>query len=225
MIARPLAAELLGSAILSATVIGSGIAAQNLSAGNVALALLANAIATGCILYVIITLLGPVSGAHFNPAVTLAFALKRELDWRTCALYTAAQVAGMILGAWIAHAMFELPIIQISRTVRAANGMALGEFVAAFGLVLTIFGLKEKSAAQIPAAVALYITSAYWFTSSTSFANPAITIGRSFSDTFAGIAPSSAPVFILCQIAGAIAAVAAAAWLWPAKFNKRAGRR
>jgi glycerol uptake facilitator-like aquaporin len=213
--ARPLAAEFLGSAFLSATVIGSGIAAQNLSGGNVALALLANAIATGCILFVIISIFAPLSGAHFNPAVSLAFAIRKELKLLLCALYIAAQILGMILGAWLAHAMFELPVIQISKTARSIPGMALGEVIATFGLVLTIFGLKEKNPDQIPLAVGLYITSAYWFTSSTSFANPAITIARSLSDTFAGIAPASVPIFILCQLAGTLIAVAAAAWLWP----------
>ncbi len=214
MNSRALAAEFIGSAILAATVIGSGIAAQNLSGGNIAIALLANAIATGCILYVLISVFAPLSGAHFNPAVSIAFALRGELSWLMCGSYAVAQIAGMIAGAWLAHAMFELPILQTSTTVRSSAGMALGETVAAFGLVLTIFGLKEKHAPQIPAAVALYITSAYWFTSSTSFANPAITIARSLSDTFAGIAPSSVPVFIVCQLAGMLAAVALAAWLW-----------
>jgi len=215
VIARSLAAEFAGSAFLAATVVGSGIAALNLSGGNIALALLANAIATGCILFVIISIFAPLSGAHFNPAVSLAFALKRELSWRLCAFYVITQVAGMILGTWLAHAMFELPVIQISKTARAMPGMALGEVIATFGLVLTIFGLKEKNAGQIPLAVGLYITSAYWFTSSTSFANPAITIARSLSDTFAGIAPASVPVFILCQLAGTLAAVTLASWLWP----------
>jgi glycerol uptake facilitator-like aquaporin len=222
--ARPLAAEFLGSAILSAAVIGSGIAAQNLSGGNAALALLANAIATGCILVVIIMLLAPLSGAHFNPVVSFAFLLRREISWVTCALYVLVQITGMIIGAWLAHAMFELPILQVSKTLRSTAGMALGEIVAAFGLVLTILGLKEKNPAQIPLAVGLYITSAYWFTSSTSFANPAITIARALSDTFAGIAPSSVPVFIVCQLAGAVAVVVAAQFFWP-DVKKRAGRR
>jgi glycerol uptake facilitator-like aquaporin len=215
MTARSLAAEFIGSAILAAAVIGSGIAAQNLSGGNIALALLANAIATGCILFVIISLFAPVSGAHFNPAVSVAFALRKELAWPLCALYGVVQLAGMIFGAWLAHAMFELPVIQISRTVRASQGMAIGEVVAAFGLVLTIFGLKEKNAPLIPLAVGLYITSAYWFTSSTSFANPAITVARSLSDTFAGIAPASVPLFIAGQLAGMLTAVAVSAWFWP----------
>lgn len=221
MSARPLAAEFAGSAFLAAAVIGSGIAALNLSGGNIALALLANAIATGCILFVIILLFAPLSGAHFNPAVSLAFAVNGELSWRLCAFYVAAQIAGMIGGAWLAHLMFGLPVGQVSTTLRGAPGMALGEAVAAFGLVLTIFGLKEKHAAQIPLAVGLYITSAYWFTSSTSFANPAITIARSLSDTFAGIAPASVPVFVVCQLAGMLLAVAFARWLWPKPAGKK----
>ncbi len=215
MSTRPLAAEFIGSAFLSAAVIGSGIAAQNLSGGNVALALLANAIATGGILFVIIAVFAPLSGAHFNPAISLAFAIRGELAWRLCALYIAAQIAGMIAGAWLAHAMFELPIMQVSKTVRSAPGAALGEAAAAFGLVLAILGLKEKNAAQIPLAVGLYITAAYWFTSSTAFANPAITIARSLSDTFAGITPASAPLFIFCQLAGMMLALPVSAWLWP----------
>jgi len=211
---RALGAEFIGSAVLAATVIGSGIAAQNLSGGNVAIALLANAIATGCILYVIISVFGPLSGAHFNPAVSIAFAIRRELSWPQCGLYTIVQVMGMIAGAWLAHAMFDLPIFQTSTTIRAGTGKAIAEFVATFGLVLTILALKEKNAAQIPAAVALYITSAYWFTSSTSFANPAITTARSLSDTFAGIAPASVPIFIVCQLAGMSAAVTLGAWLF-----------
>ena len=214
MTQRAFVAEFIGSAILAATVIGSGIAAQNLSGGNIAIALLANAIATGCILYVIISVFGPLSGAHFNPAISIAFAMRREISWALCSLYAIVQIAGMIFGAWTAHAMFDLPLFQISKTVRSGSGMAIAEVIAMFGLVLTIFGLKKKSASQIPIAVALYITSAYWFTSSTSFANPAITIARSLSDTFAGIAPASVPVFIACQLAGMLGAVALAAWLF-----------
>lgn len=222
MIARALAAEFLGSAFLAAAVIGSGIAALNLSGGNIALALLANAIATGCILFVIISVFAPLSGAHFNPAVSLAFAMSRELSWRLCVFYIAAQVAGMVAGAWLAHLMFGLPVLQISGTPRSAPGMAVGEIVAAFGLVLTIFGLKEKDAAKMPLAVGLYITSAYWFTSSTSFANPAITIARSLSDTFAGITPASAPLFILCQLTGTMLALLVSARLWPKHLAKAA---
>jgi glycerol uptake facilitator-like aquaporin len=217
MIVRPVAAEFVGSAFLSAAVIGSGIAALNLSAGNLGLALLANAIATGCMLFVIISVLAPLSGAHFNPAVSLAFALHRELSWPRCGIYIFAQLGGMVAGAWFAHLMFELPVIQVSKTIRSATGMAIGEIAATFGLVFVIFGLKQRNASQIPLAVALYITSAYWFTSSTSFANPAITIARSLSDTFAGIAPASVPLFILCQLAGMLLAVALSSWLWPGK--------
>lgn len=212
---RRLAAEFIGSAILSAAVIGSGIAAFKLSGGNVALALLANAIATGCILFVIILMFAPVSGAHFNPAVSLAFALGRELSWRDFGAYAFSQTTGMICGAWLAHVMFELPVLQVSGTGRAAFGTAVAEVVASFGLVLTIFGLKGSNSQQIPLAVGLYITSAYWFTSSTSFANPAIAIARSLSDTFAGIAPASLPVFIVCQFAGAVLAFWFARWMWP----------
>lgn len=219
MNSRAVAAEFTGSAALATAVIGSGIAAQNLSGGNAALALLANAVATGCILFVIISMFAPLSGAHFNPAVSIAFAIRRELSWLHCAIYVVVQIAGMIGGVWLAHAMFDLPVFQISATVRPGSGRALGEIVATFGLVLAILGLKQKNAPLIPAAVGLYITSAYWFTSSTSFANPAITIARSLSDTFAGIAPSSVPVFILCQLAGMIAAVTLAAWLWSEKTS------
>jgi glycerol uptake facilitator-like aquaporin len=211
---RPFLAEFIGSAFLAAAVIGSGVAAQKLSGGNVALALLANAIATGCILYGIIAVFAPLSGAHFNPAVSLAFALRGELGWPLCALYIITQTAGMICGALLAHAMFELPLLQVSATARAGQGMLIGETVAAFGLVLLILGLKEKNAERIPLAAGLYITSAYWFTSSTSFANPAITIARSLSDTFAGIAPASVPLFVTGQITGTLIAVAVAKGLF-----------
>lgn len=216
---RAHAAEFLGSAFLAATVIGSGIAAQNLAAGNIALALLINAIATGCILFVIIALLAPLSGAHFNPAVSLAFAIRGEITWPRFVSYSAAQIGGMIGGVLLAHAMFALPLLQQSATARTSQGTAIGEVVATFGLVLTILGLKERSAAMIPPAVGLYITAAYFFTSSTSFANPAITIGRSLSDTFAGIAPASVPAFMACQCLGALLAVAAARWMFPERVT------
>lgn len=221
MTARSLAAEFLGSIFLAMTVIGSGIAAQSLSGGNAALALLANAVATGCILFVIISIFAPLSGAHFNPAVSVASALRKEFPWRICALYVVVQIAGMITGVWLAHLMFELPVLQISKTLRATAGMTIGEVIATFGLVLTILGLKEKNATQIPLAVALYIASAYWFTSSTSFANPAITVARSLSDTFAGIAPPGVPMFIFCQLLGMVLAISVAAWLWPVKRASR----
>ena len=224
---RALVAEFVGSLILAATVIGSGIAAQNLSGGNVAIALLANAIATGCILFVLISIFAPASGAHFNPAVSIAFALRREISWFDCGVFVVAQIAGMIVGAWLAHAMFDLPLIQVSTTGRTSLGMAIGEVVATFGLVLTILMLKKTDASRIPLAVALYITSAYWFTSSTSFANPAITIARSLSDTFAGISPASVPIFIACQIAGMFLAFALGTWMAgspPAMTKKRVRR-
>lgn len=212
-LARRLAAEGLGSFFLFAAVIGSGVMAESLAGGNVAIALLANTIATGAILYVLIAMLGPISGAHFNPAVTLAFLLRREMSGREALLYTVAQVAGGVLGAWAVHLMFDLPILQFSTKARAGIGQWSGEFVATFGLVLVILVLLKHRAAAIPAAVALYITSAYWFTSSTSFANPAITLVRSLSDTFSGIAPGDVPLFLLAQLAGSACAVAMARWL------------
>ena len=210
---RKLTAEALGSFFLFVAVIGSGIMAENLAGGNVAVALLANTVATGAILFVLIAMLGPVSGAHFNPAVTLAFLLRRELRPGAAAAFVAAQVAGGAIGAFTAHLMFDLPIFQFSTKARAGIGQWTGEFVATFGLVLTILVLLKHRASAIPAAVALYITSAYWFTSSTSFANPAITVVRSLSDTFAGIAPGDAPLFIAAQLVGAVSAVALAGWL------------
>jgi glycerol uptake facilitator-like aquaporin len=184
--------------------------AENLAGGNVALALLANTIATGAILYVLIAMLGPISGAHFNPAVTLAFAVRREISAAMASAYVAAQVVGGALGAFAVHLMFDLPILQFSTKARQGIGQWTGELVATFGLVLTILLLLKHRPTAIPAAVGLYITSAYWFTSSTSFANPAITIVRSLSDTFAGIAPTDVPMFIAMQLAGALLAVGAA---------------
>lgn len=212
-LSRQLAAEAIGSFFLFAAVIGSGVMAESLAGGNVALALLANTVATGAILYVLIAMLGPISGAHFNPAVTLAFALRRDLPPRDAVLFVLAQLAGGVIGAWAVHLMFDLPIVQFSTKARAGIGQWSGEFVATFGLVLVILVLLKQRAAAIPAAVALYITSAYWFTSSTSFANPAITVVRSLSDTFAGIAPGDVPLFVAAQIAGALCAVMLARWL------------
>ena len=210
-----LGAEAIGSFFLFAGVIGSGIMAENLAAGNDALALLANTVATGAILYVLIAMLGPVSGAHFNPAVTLAFLIRREISATMAGLYIASQLAGGAIGAFAAHVMFDLPVFQFSTKARAGIGQWSGEMVATFGLVLTILMLLRFSPKAIPAGVALFITSAYWFTSSTSFANPAITIVRSLSDTFAGIAPGDVPLFVVAQIVGAIAAVGTARWLAP----------
>jgi len=217
-------AEWLGTAFLLAAVVGSGIMAAKLSGGNVALALLCNTIATGAILVALILTFADLSGAHFNPAVTLAFALRGETAWRDAAIYIAAQISGAIIGVWIAHLMFELPLLQLSLTQRSGAGQWLAEAVATFGLLLTIFGVASRTPAAVPYAVGLYITSAYWFTASTSFANPAVTIARSLSDTFAGIAPQDAPAFIAAQIAGALLAVPLAGWLWggaPAKRDAR----
>jgi glycerol uptake facilitator-like aquaporin len=209
-----LVAEWLGTAFLLAAVVGSGIMAQNLASGNVALALLCNTIPTGAILVVLILIFGPLSGAHFNPAVTLAFGWCGELPWAIAGLYIAAQIAGGVAGVWAAHLMFELPIWQSSLTVRTGAGQWFAEGVATFGLLLTIFGCTARAPGAVPYAVGLYITSAYWFTASTSFANPAVTIARSLSDTFAGIAPGNVLPFIAAQLAGAALAVALSRWLW-----------
>lgn len=214
-LSRRLLAEGLGTALLLATVIGSGIMGAKLSGGNAALALLGNTLATGAILAVLILIFGPVSGAHFNPAVTLAFTLKRALTWQEGGLYLAAQVVGAILGVWTAHGMFELPIWQLSPTVRTGAGQWIAEFIATFGLLLTIFGCIARAPSAIPYAVGLYITAAYWFTASTSFANPAVTLARALSDTFAGIAPASVPGFVLAQLAGMLIAMAIQPRLWP----------
>jgi len=217
--------ELLGTALLLAAVVGSGIMAQRLAGGNNALALLCNTLPTGAILTVIILIFGPVSGAHFNPAVSLAFAIRGELPWRITSLYIAAQVLGGIAGVWAAHLMFELPVWQFSTTVRSGTGQWLAEAVATFGLLLTIFGCLARTPQAVPYAVGLYIISAYWFTASTSFANPAVTIARSISDTFAGIAPSAAPGFILAQLAGMLLAVMLSRWLWPSTTSAAAQAR
>jgi glycerol uptake facilitator-like aquaporin len=213
---RRLVCEGLGTAFLLAAVVGSGIMAQKLSGGNAALALLGNTLPTGAILVVLILVFGPLSGAHLNPAVSIAFALRRELPWPDAAAYVVAQIIGGLIGVWTAHLMFELPVWQVSLNVRTGAGQWLAEFVATFGLLLTILGCVARTPTAVPYAVGLYITSAYWFTASTSFANPAVTIARSISDTFAGIAPSAAPDFILAQLAGALFAVILGRWLWRA---------
>ena len=213
-LARRLFCEGLGTAFLLAAVVGSGIMAQKLAGGNVALALLGNTLPTGAILVVLILIFGPLSGAHFNPAVSIAFALRRGLPWPEAALYIAAQIAGAMIGVWTAHLMFELPLWQLSATVRTGAGQWLAEAVATFGLVLTILGCAARAPAAVPYAVGLYITSAYWFTASTSFANPAVTLARSMSDTFAGIAPAGVAAFIAAQLGGMIAAVLLGQWLW-----------
>jgi glycerol uptake facilitator-like aquaporin len=213
-VTKRVVAEFLGTAFLLATVIGSGVMAAKLSGGNGALALLCNTLPTGAILTVLILTFGPLSGAHFNPAVSVAFALRGDLPWSTAALYIASQIAGGIVGVWAAHLMFELPLWQFSVTVRTGPGQWLAEAVATFGLVVVILGCLARNAAAIPYAVGLYITAAYWFTASTSFANPAVTIARSLSDTFAGIAPGGVLAFIVAQFAGMLAAVVVSRWLW-----------
>ncbi len=210
---RRLVAEALGTAALLATVVGSGIMGETLSGGNVAIALLANAIATGAILVVLILVLGPVSGAHFNPAVTLAFLLRREIPPSDAALYVSVQVAGGILGVFAAHAMFDIAILQSSATARTGGGQWFAEVIATFGLVATILGAVRFRPEAVAYAVGLYITAGYWFTASTSFANPAVTVARALTDTFSGIMPAHAPGFILAQIAGAALATGVFAWL------------
>jgi glycerol uptake facilitator-like aquaporin len=213
-LARRLFAEWLGTAFLLAAVVGSGIMAEKLAGGNVALALLCNTLPTGAILVVLILIFGPLSGAHFNPAVSIAFALRRELPWLMVAGYIAAQIIGAVAGVWAAHFMFELPVWQFSIISRTGSGQWFAEAIATFGLLLTILGCAARTPASIPYAVGLYITAAYWFTASTSFANPAVTIARSLSDTFAGIAPSGVPAFIIAQLAGMGVAVYVGRWLW-----------
>lgn len=212
---RRIAAEGIGSFFLFACVIGSGIMASNLSGGNDAIALLGNTLATGAILFVLITMLGPISGAHMNPAVSLVAASRGELQWTDAAAYVLAQLTFGILGAWAAHLMFDLPTLQLSVKARTGLGQWTGEAIATFGLILTILGTVRHRPTWVPASVALYITAAYWFTSSTSFANPAITVARSLSDTFAGIAPHDVPLFIIAQLFGAALAALTARWLFP----------
>ena len=206
--------EALGTAFLLATVIGSGIMAQRLSSGNDALALLCNTLPTGAILAVLILIRGPVSGAHFNPAVSLAFAFRGRISWPMTGTYLLAQLSGAVVGVWAAHLMFELPVWQFSTHVRTGPGQWLAEAVATFGLLLTIFGCVARAPQAVAYAVGLYITAAYWFTASTSFANPAVTLARALSDTFAGIAPAGVAAFIGAQMAGMGAAALLGRWLW-----------
>jgi len=211
---RRLSAELLGTAFLLAIVIGSGIMGERLAGGSVALALLGNTLATGAGLVVLITIFGPVSGAQFNPAVTLAFFLRGEIAARRALAYAAAQIIGAILGVYTAHLMFAAPLFQISTTLREGPAQGFSEAVASFGLIATIFGCLRFKPDFTAIAVGLYITAAYWFTASTSFANPAVTLARCLSDSFAGIAPASAPLFIAAQLTGTVVAVYVFGWLF-----------
>ena len=222
-IGRLLAAEALGTAMLVATVVGSGIMADQLT-DDVALALLANTLPTGAILVVLITALGPLSGAHFNPAVTLSFFVRREISAPHALSYVAVQIAGGIVGCLLANAMFELPVIQFSTTVRSGTGQWLAEIVATFGLVFTILAGLAFRPNAIAWMVGLYITAAYWLTASTSFANPAVTIARAFSDTFAGIRPLDMPLFIVMQLIGALLATALAGWMFAGEGKSAASK-
>ena len=213
---RRLVAEALGTALLLATVVGSGIMGERLAGGNVAIALLANTLATGAALVALILAFGEISGAQFNPAVTLSVALEGGLRWREVPLYAAAQVVGAFLGAGIANLMFELPLFSLSQHARQGPAQLLSEFVATFGLLSVIWGCSRLRSIAVPVAVGAYITAAYWFTASTSFANPAVTLARTASDTFAGIRPADAPGFIVVQFLGALTATKLFSWLVPA---------
>ena len=211
---RRLSAEAFGTALLLAVVVGSGIMGERLAGGNTAVALLGNTLATGAALVVLVTVLGPLSGAHLNPAVTLVFALRREIGAQAAAAYVVAQALGAVVGVWAAHVMFAEPVMQVSAKIRDGPAQAFSEAVATFGLIATILGSLRFRPDATPVMVGLYITSAYWFTASTSFANPAVTLARALSDTFAGIAPSSAPAFVAAQIVGAVAAGYLCRWLF-----------
>ncbi|MGB1011757.1 MAG: aquaporin [Thiolinea sp.] len=210
---RKFIAEWLGTLFLVAVVVGSGIMADQLSGGNVAIALLGNTIPTGAILVVLILVFGPISGAHFNPAVTLVFLLRKDITTPTAILYIVVQILGGIMGTVLAHLMFDLPLIELSTTARSGLGQWTGEFVATFGLIMTILGCLKARPEAIPYAVGLFITAGYWFTSSTSFANPAVAIARSLTNTFSGIEPGHVPAFIFVQICAAIAAALLFRWL------------
>jgi len=212
-LSRRLVAEAIGTAFLLATVVGSGIMAERLAGGNVAIALLGNTLATGAILMVLILIFGPISGAHFNPAVTLSFLIRREITAAHAGIYVIVQVIAAIVGAGIAHLMFDLPALMVSTTTRTGTGQWIGEMVATFGLVATILGCLKARPSAVPYAVGLFISAGYWFTSSTSFANPAVTVARTLTDTFSGILPAHAPAFIAAQVVGAVLATAVFAWL------------
>ncbi len=213
MIERRLASEFLGSAFLLAAVVGSGVMAERLAGGNLALALLANTIATGAALVVLISILGPVSGAHFNPAVTFYFAMRREIGPATGLAYVGVQITGAVAGVYTAHAMFGMPLVEVSTHLRDGPAQWLSEFVATFGLLATIAGCSRKPDTT-PTLVGLYIVAAYWFTASTSFANPAVTLARSLTDSFSGIAPASAPGFVVAQLGAAVIAFPLLNWLY-----------
>ncbi len=219
--ARRIAAEFIGTAFLLAAVVGSGIMGDRLAAGNTAIALLANTVAAGAALVALILTFGPVSGAHFNPAVTLADACQRGISWRDVPGYLSAQIAGAFAGVAAAHSMFGEPVFAASNHVRGGGAQMFSEFVATFGLLAVIWGCSRSRPPAVPFAVGAYITAAYWFTASTSFANPAVTLGRSFTNTFSGIRPADTPGFIAAQFAGAAAATALCAWLTPPSAAER----
>jgi glycerol uptake facilitator-like aquaporin len=217
---RRLAAEGVGTALLLATVIGSGIMGERLAGGNVAIALLANAIATGCGLAVLVAVFAPMSGAHFNPLVSMALAARGRMERRHAVAFVAVQFVGAILGVMAAHAMFDEPIVSLATKVRTGPAQAWSEFIATFGLIMVIFACIEQKLSSAPALIGAYIAAAYWFTASTSFANPAVAVARSLSDTFAGIRPADVPAFVIAQVLGAVAATLFSAWLWrPSRKN------
>ncbi|MEM8698345.1 MAG: MIP/aquaporin family protein [Pseudomonadota bacterium] len=217
---RPLAAEMLGTAFLLATIVGSGVMGDTLSGGLPGLALFPHAVAIGAMLFVLITLFGPISGAHFNPAVTMVFALRGEISPRLAIAFAAAQILGAVLGVWAAHLMFDLSILQVSGKLRSSAGQWSAEVIATFGLLMVILAGLRVRAEAVPALVGLYIMAALWFTASTSFANPAVTIARSMTDTFSGIEPAHVPAFLAAQIAGALLAWRLVPWLWPESASK-----
>jgi glycerol uptake facilitator-like aquaporin len=211
---KRLAAECLGVGLLVATVVGSGVMGERLAGGNAALALLGNTLPTGAILVVLILALGPISGAHFNPAVSLVMGLRKEHPWREFLPYAAAQIIGGCIGTLVAHGMFELPLLELAVKARTGPAQWFAEFVATFGLIVTILSVSRFKSEAIPVAVGLYITAAYWFTASTSFANPAVTIARALTVSFSGIAPGDVPMFIVAQLVGALTALRVMLWFF-----------
>jgi glycerol uptake facilitator-like aquaporin len=211
---KRLAAECLGTGLLVATVVGSGIMGERLAGGNVALALLGNTLPTGAILVVLILALGPISGAHFNPAVSLVMSLRKEHPWQEFFPYACAQILGGCIGTLVAHGMFELPLFELAMKARTGPAQWFAEFIATFGLIITILAVSRFKSEAIPVAVGLYITAAYWFTASTSFANPAVTIARALTNSFSGIAPADVPMFIVAQLAGALVGLVVMRWFF-----------